>query len=64
MLDRSFFSTQREQGRGNRKLDVDRVREITRRLEKGERVVELAEEFRVHPNTVYEIRSGKRWGSV
>jgi Mor family transcriptional regulator len=64
MLDRSFFSTQRERGRGNRKLDVDRVREIKRRLEQGERVVELAQKFRVHQNTVYEIRSGKRWGSV
>ena len=42
MLSVGFFKAQQAQGRGNRKLDTERVREIKRRLGDGERVVVLA----------------------
>tara|TARA_A100000172_G_scaffold10838_1_gene5777 strand:- start:458 stop:655 length:198 start_codon:yes stop_codon:yes gene_type:complete len=62
MLSVGFFKAQQAQGRGNRKLDAERVREIKRRLGDGERVVVLAKEFRVGETTIREIASGKRWG--
>ena len=62
MLVRPFFATQRAEGRGYRRLDEDRVREIKKLLVDGARVIDVAKDFRVGVTTVYEIKRGERWG--
>ena len=50
--------------RPNARLTRVAVAEIKTRLRAGESGVAIAHEFRVHPNTIYSIRSGQSWRHV
>lgn len=57
------WATVREQNvnRGGVKLTVARVEELRRRLQSGERAVDLAPEFGIHAVHVRQIKRGAKW---
>lgn len=50
-----------QEGSSRTKLNLAQVREIRRRLAKGEKGAHLAREFGVIHNTICDIRSGRSW---
>ena len=48
-------------GRLPSKLDPDKVREIRRRLEKGDRPTHIAKDYGVSTTAIYGIKKGKTW---
>lgn len=62
----SAVNSARYTGAGNpkAKLTDDGVREIKRRAAAGERNMDLAAEFGIHPNSVSKIKSGATWAHI
>lgn len=46
------------------RLDPDKVREIKRRIQAGEKDHRIAYEYDVSPGAIYAIRTGRTWTSV
>jgi hypothetical protein len=51
-------------GKGSAKLDDEKVREIRRRLDGGERKTDLANAFGISPSTMTALAAGRTWRHV
>jgi hypothetical protein len=45
----------------NAKLSREQVIEIKKRIEKNDRIIEIAEDYNVNPQCIYFIKNGKTW---
>ena len=57
--------SRRKRGRGVSALNANKVLEIKRQLQQGDKTVaRIARDFGVHYSTVHHIKAGKTWKSV
>ena len=57
--------SRRKRGRGVAALNANKVLEIKRQLQQGDKTVaKIAREFGVHYSTVHHIKAGKTWKTV